>query len=198
MKETRRGAYNTDEPFDEIVLEKIKPEIARAFILLESTLRWKTITPIGQETNRSVQRVRGKADQMKNEINNFIDAQVKMLMDGIESRAETGFRDSGSQEEERKPIIINEERARYGLSPISGGDVPITRISDENSRSEGKREVKRMNEKQLLMRVSVDSDSLLGKVAAIEKKAEDLRFEAMHLRESISCRQVTDEEKPEA
>lgn len=94
-----RKQYNTDEPFDEIVLEKIKPEIARAFILLESTLRWKTITPIGQETNRLTQRVWEKADQMKKEIDSFIDAQVKMLMDGIESRAETDSQDFGLQEE---------------------------------------------------------------------------------------------------
>lgn len=54
-----------------------------------------------------------------------------------------------------------------------------------------------MNENQLLIRVSVDRDSLLGKVAAIEKKAEDLRYEAMHLREAISCSQGDEEEKPE-
>ncbi|WP_300773329.1 hypothetical protein [uncultured Acetatifactor sp.] len=54
-----------------------------------------------------------------------------------------------------------------------------------------------MKGNQLLMRVSVDKDSLLGKVAAIEKKAEDLRFEAMCLREAISCNQCDEEEKPE-
>ncbi|WP_251205335.1 hypothetical protein [Acetatifactor aquisgranensis] len=57
-----------------------------------------------------------------------------------------------------------------------------------------------MKDNQLLIRVSVDRESLLGKVAAIEKKAEDLRFEAMRLREEISCSQFTDgeKEKPEA
>ncbi len=46
-----------------------------------------------------------------------------------------------------------------------------------------------MKDGQLLMWVSVDENSLLGKVAAIEKKAEDLRYEAMHLREAITCTQ---------
>ncbi|MCI8800182.1 MAG: hypothetical protein HFH88_10275 [Lachnospiraceae bacterium] len=55
-----------------------------------------------------------------------------------------------------------------------------------------------MEGNQLLIRVSVDRESLLGKVAAIEKKAEELRFEAMHLREAITCGQYDEEEKPEA
>ena len=54
-----------------------------------------------------------------------------------------------------------------------------------------------MKDNQLLIRVSVDRESLLGKVAAIEKKAEDLRFEAMRLREEISCSEFTDGEKSE-
>ena len=52
---------------------------------------------------------------------------------------------------------------------------------------------------KLLLRVSVDKDSLLGKIATIEKEAEALRFDAMQLREAISCGQYdADEEEPEA
>ncbi len=32
----------------------------------------------------------------------------------------------------RESIVINEERMKHGLAPISGGDVAITRISDSN------------------------------------------------------------------
>ncbi len=32
----------------------------------------------------------------------------------------------------REPMVINEERMKHGLAPISGGDVAITRISDSN------------------------------------------------------------------
>lgn len=51
----------------------------------------------------------------------------------------------------------------------------------------------------LLIRVSVDKDSMLGKLASIEQEAEQLRFDAMHLREAISCGLDDEEkEKPEA
>ncbi len=43
--------------------------------------------------------------------------------------------DFAGKEAEKKPIIINEERAKYGLSPISDGDIPIIRISDNNKES---------------------------------------------------------------
>lgn len=58
-----------------------------------------------------------------------------------------------------------------------------------------------MKDNQLLMRVSVsvDRDSLLGRIAVVEKEAERLRMDAVQLREAISCSQYDeDEEEPEA
>ena len=58
-----------------------------------------------------------------------------------------------------------------------------------------------MNDNQLLMRVrvSVDKDNLLGRIAVIEKEAERLRMDAMQLREAITCSQCDEgEERPEA
>lgn len=56
-----------------------------------------------------------------------------------------------------------------------------------------------MKGNNLLIRVSVDKDSMLGKLASIEQEAEQLRFDAMHLREAISCGLDDEEkEKPEA
>lgn len=59
-------------------------------------------------------------------------------------------------------------------------------------------EVRKMKDTQLTMRVSVDKESLLGKIARIEKQAEELRFEAMCLRVAVSCSQSMeiDGEKP--
>lgn len=55
-----------------------------------------------------------------------------------------------------------------------------------------------MDENKLWLSVSVDRDSLLGRVAAIEKMADNLKYEASRLRHAMSCSQVVNEEKPEA
>ncbi len=37
----------------------------------------------------------------------------------------------------RESIVINEERKKYGLAPVLGGDTAITRISDSNIKTGG-------------------------------------------------------------
>ncbi len=53
------------------------------------------------------------------------------------------------------------------------------------------------NSENLVMRISVDRESLLGRLANVEKMANALRFETMHLRELISCTQPVDANKQE-
>lgn len=51
------------------------------------------------------------------------------------SREEVRRIENRRQEDERKPIVINEERKKRGLSPIEYGDIPLIRISDSNKES---------------------------------------------------------------
>ncbi len=51
----------------------------------------------------------------------------------------------------------------------------------------------------IIMRMSVDQESLLGRLTVIEKLADQLRFEAVRLREAVECIQAEEvyKEPPE-
>lgn len=121
MGEVRKLTIKVDEEFNSIVLRDIKLDISKAFISIEANLR--SLQFPGSITEHQMLLIKEKALQMKNELNDFIDAQVNSIVGGTRLQAGTG-----ADETEKKPIIINEERAKYGLCPISGGDVPIMRI----------------------------------------------------------------------
>ena len=70
-----------DERFDEIMVKEVKLKIAEAFLELEAYLRE---TPCGMKETvgeKSCGLVKEKANQMKMEINNFIDSQVNRIID---------------------------------------------------------------------------------------------------------------------
>ena len=56
-----------------------------------------------------------------------------------------------------------------------------------------------MQGEEFTIRMSVDKEGLLGRLAKVEKLADELRFEATHLREMIEYTQTEDHanESPE-
>ena len=74
MKTTMR----VDNRFDEIMLFDIKLKIAEAFLSMESNMRIGRVG-MGQLGELHIMCIEKKANQMKEEINSFIDSQVKRL-----------------------------------------------------------------------------------------------------------------------
>ncbi len=68
---------DVDKEFDSIVLRDIKLDISKAFILLEANMM--EFLPLKNNDEKQSLLVGEKANQMKNEINHFIDVQVKMI-----------------------------------------------------------------------------------------------------------------------
>jgi len=67
-----------DKKFDEIILFDIKLKIAEAFLAMESNMRIDE-TGTGQLGEKCIAHIKQKANQMKEEINSFIDSQVRIL-----------------------------------------------------------------------------------------------------------------------
>ena len=70
-----------DKRFDEIMLNEAKQKIAEAFLELESGIRileFKTMEKIEEKILRDL--VKNKANQMKRELNQFIDSQVERII----------------------------------------------------------------------------------------------------------------------
>ena len=67
-----------DKKFDEIMLFDIRLKIAEAFLAMESNMR---IEEMGTEQlgEKCIAHIKQKANQMKEEINSFIDSQVRIL-----------------------------------------------------------------------------------------------------------------------
>ncbi len=49
-----------------------------------------------------------------------------------------------------------------------------------------------MQKEEFTIRMSVDKEGLLGRLANLERLADEIRFEAVHLREMIKCTQAED------
>lgn len=88
---------DADKEFDSIVLRDIKLDISKAFILLEANMM--EFLPLKNNDEKRSLLARKKANQMKNEINHFIDAQVKMITDGSRFPIKTGCPNLESQGE---------------------------------------------------------------------------------------------------
>ena len=70
-----------DKKFDEIMLFDIKLKIAEAFLSMESNMRIDEMGT-GQLEEKCIVHIKQKANQMKEEINSFIDSQVRQLQMG--------------------------------------------------------------------------------------------------------------------
>lgn len=70
-----------DERFDKIVLHEIRSNIAEAFLDLETNLRMETINRSVKDNPLAKELIHEKANQMKTEINDFIDSQVSRIID---------------------------------------------------------------------------------------------------------------------
>lgn len=68
----------SDKEFNSILLRDIKLDISKAFILLEANMR--EFPPLKNNNEMKSLLVKKKANQMKAEINDFIDAQVEMII----------------------------------------------------------------------------------------------------------------------
>ena len=66
-----------DQVFDEVTLKDIKNMIAKAFNDLSANMRFCRLK--GYLDEESVHKARGKADEMKRELNQFIDFQMMIL-----------------------------------------------------------------------------------------------------------------------
>lgn len=80
-----------DEEFNDLMLKDIRIEISKAFILLEANIRKLTKRRIDAKQITSIQN---KAEQMKKEINSFIDSQVERILKESKLPGETCFQDS--------------------------------------------------------------------------------------------------------
>mgnify|MGYP001137389461 CR=1 FL=1 len=68
----------SDKEFNSILLRDIKMDISKAFILLEANMR--EFPQLKNNNEMKSLLVKKKANQMKAEINNFIDFQVDMII----------------------------------------------------------------------------------------------------------------------
>ena len=73
-----------DKRFDEITIKEIPLKITEAFLELETEIR---ITPLGVmcPNEEDIVLIKEKANQMKLSINNFIDSQLKRIIDASEN-----------------------------------------------------------------------------------------------------------------
>lgn len=70
-----------DQKFDEIMLKEAKLKIAEAFLDLESQIRISELGTLGKIGENSLSEiVKEKANQMKQELNQFIDSQVDRII----------------------------------------------------------------------------------------------------------------------
>ena len=70
-----------DKKFDEIMLKETKLKIAEAFLDLESQIRISELGTLGKIGENSLSEiVKEKANQMKQELNQFIDSQVDRII----------------------------------------------------------------------------------------------------------------------
>lgn len=84
----------TDERFNEIIIKEIPLKIAEAFLDLE-----KNVRVIKYETSKlsnvEVEVIKRKANQMKEEINTFIDSQINRITNGSISQVHNENREIG-------------------------------------------------------------------------------------------------------
>lgn len=76
-----RERMRADRIFDEIMLREIKLKITEAFLSIEISMRIDEFQT-SQLNVKDVEYIEKKANQMKEEINSFIDSQVKRLQVG--------------------------------------------------------------------------------------------------------------------
>ena len=73
-----REIKQIDERFDEILIKEIPLKISEAFLDLELELK-KTFYPCKSSNEKEIKMVKKKANQMKTELNAFIDSQVERI-----------------------------------------------------------------------------------------------------------------------
>lgn len=95
-----------DEKFNEIVLKDMKNLISIAFNDLSANLRHQSMRRMSEESFRLVEK---KACQMKSEVTDFIDMQVKGIKESI-IRVPTS--EMNQKEEVKKVEIFKKEKNR--------------------------------------------------------------------------------------
>ena len=90
---SKTSKERVDKHFDEITMHDLKSKIADAFLDFESKLRVSDygIHSIG---NAECEAVRKKANQMKQEVNKFIDSQVERIICESAIQSHSDFQDS--------------------------------------------------------------------------------------------------------
>lgn len=90
-----------DKRFDEIVIKEINLKIAEAFLELETNVRMNKFGIRKSADKKGCEFVKIKANQMKTEINAFIDSQVKRIIGLSECQEDIGHQSFVEQVEKQ-------------------------------------------------------------------------------------------------
>ncbi len=80
-----------DGEFNDLMRRDVKEKISNAFVCLLANLY--EISPDLSSVDRA-KMIEGKAGQMKNELNRFIDLQAKMIIEDLEKKAKVDLQHS--------------------------------------------------------------------------------------------------------